>query len=61
MKRLAVLLLLVVACGTPYDPANPYHDFRSGSVEEITLTDGTRCAVAASGYGIGISCDWGER
>lgn len=36
--------------------------FRTGWVKEITLSDGTKCAVArALDKAISISCDWGKR
>jgi hypothetical protein len=65
MKRLLiVLLLLVAACGEGGGgdaPSPPWPTINLGGWEylrEVTLSDGTRCAVATSG---GVSCDWNAR
>lgn len=65
MKRLAVLLLLVVACGAgpnaPTRTTYPTIDLGWSEVREVVLSDGTRCAVYVNDDGGGITCDWGER
>jgi hypothetical protein len=65
MKKLIVLVALVLAgCGKPHDPkyhengVTVYDSGGSGSVQEITLTDGTRCAILVGYSKGGIDCDW---
>jgi hypothetical protein len=65
MKKLIVLVALVLAgCGAPPNPKHYGNGIAVGgeggsaSIQEITLTDGTRCAILV-GYEKGaISCDW---
>jgi len=63
MKRVALLISLALfGCGgAPEKTANGTLVSSSGGtaeVQEITLSDGTRCAVMVGVYKAGISCDW---
>jgi len=61
MKTIALLLslLAVFIAGCPrQDPELPKNVSYYGNVRELTLKDGTRCAVYDEGRGGGISCDW---
>lgn len=63
MKRLAVLALIIAACGGDVttrttDPTNHSFNYQA-DVQEITLTDGTLCMVATNANAVAITCDWG--
>ncbi len=62
----AVLALFwaLIACGVsdePPGPTWPTVEIHRGTVTEITLHDGTRCALLWQGTHGGISCDWDAR
>ncbi len=57
MKYLMLIGLLVI-CGCD-DVSTARHAIGGLSdVKEITLTDGTKCAVYQGTYGGGITCNW---
>lgn len=66
MKWLLALFILVLL-GISVYPDNKLNKFKlvtnkhggsEVSIQEFNLPDGTRCAVATSGYGTGLTCDW---
>jgi hypothetical protein len=61
MKRIlvaVVVAMVVTGCAAKDDSAVSTNGGYSISVKEVTLSDGTRCAVAVGAYKGGIDCDW---
>lgn len=65
MRKLVALALLLVACGSdPNAPTTTTTTYARvnigwvGQVYEITLSDGTHCAVLDMNEAGGIDCDW---
>lgn len=56
----AIAALLLAGCGDTIPESDVAYDAGAGlgGVYEITLSDGTRCAVMAMPYKGGIDCDW---
>jgi hypothetical protein len=52
-----IAALLLAGCGEPIDQAYDA-GVGMGGVYEVTLSDGTRCAVMAMPYKGGIDCNW---
>lgn len=70
LKRIAVILIIIggVACYLVSISEPTAADYIEGrgigsnfSVHEITLRDGTKCAVVMQSRGAGISCNWQYR
>ncbi len=68
MRTLFPLLVATCLAGCqPAPPGEPTGNYRFTAVEEVRLSDGTRCAIARNAAynhpdaraGVGITCDWG--
>jgi hypothetical protein len=60
MKRIliaAAVAMALTGCAAKDDGAVSSGGY-SITVKEVTLSDGTRCAVAVGAYKGGIDCDW---
>lgn len=60
-KRLAVFVLLIVACGVPTEPTVEGPVGYTQYFEVPTPIGEIPCNSWKDGYGGGLSCDWGER
>jgi hypothetical protein len=54
----ALIVFSIVACGPLPTQGTPSAVTWGGDVMEVTLKDGTRCAVLLGANRGGITCDW---
>lgn len=60
MKKILLLLsaVFLVGCDNSHNAQELGWRFTTDAVKEVTLKDGTNCAVYQGMHGGGISCNW---
>ena len=56
--RYLTLIIILFLCGCESKGANNIPVGDGGVVKEVSLSDGTKCAVYSGIYGGGITCNW---